>query len=1202
MDWPFVHSLAMGADIPWDTLLWRLLDGDNVTRKTAEAEFAALTQMPCSDDVLLGLVRVLHSTSPDDVRALAAVLLRRVLVRDTVSLWPRATHKVREVLKYELVAVFEGGEQNRAIARKVCDLVGDLASRILADGQWEALVPKLLEWCHGPIISLRETALHVLERIALCLGQEMTATGTIIPSHAILPTLVHALDDRHGRVALHALRAWSTVVVTFESVHDVPARALVPRAVARILDVLRFFVATRNVEALLEAIEMLIEVAEPHALVFDAKLEEYVELMATIAEGPTATSSHDAPCLPDSCRQLAMEFLVSLAEQVPSKCRKLPKNTFVQRVYPIAFAMMRELPDLETWDAATCDDDASAGGHALDDDISNLDVGSEALERLVAALGPHRSLSTCFALIQAYAARTEDWVSRHAALVGLCQILAVLDTKHLDASVTHVLAQARDPHPRVCCAALDVLGQLAVDQAPHFQETYHLPVLSLLAHYLDEWTTPRLQAHAAAALRQFLDMCPPDVVTPYLDPMVRQLVAVLEHGPPIRGGGATGPPSPARMATRVFQEQAITALASVATLAGHAFIQYYATLMPPLQQILLQCLEESRYVATKAPAALKAPSSAQSLLTLGGITLECVSLIGQAVGERVFAPDAPAVLKIMAEMQATPSIGGNELIRTYLLQAWARCCTCLRRAFAPYLPLVMPILLEAATQQAEFEVDPSTLACDDDDEGGGSTDTEDIQLAQVNDKCLSIRTSILEEKATACQLLASMVTDLQDAFFPYAEQVTQVFVPLLTDSVHSDIRASAIRAMPALVQCVAISTGGKEANGAAIKQMVDFVLGRLVHALISEPEVDLVVSLLQSMTTCLSETHALHPTLELNEAQLRELVNGLLVVLGDSFQRRALRRGGNDTNEMENGEPDDDDDEEDEDEEDDVSQSSESHVTEQELLFVLAECIGTLAKTHQVRFFPVFMNHLWDKMAALAASGCLLVDRRFALFVVDDVLEHCGSPAMQHLDVFLPVLESAVRELTEPSLVQAAAFGIGLCASLGGAGFAPHAERCLHLLHNVVASPRASSPEQRNASDNAVAALGKFCEFQADAVDAAMLFPQWLQFLPLWGDLEESLAVLRRLCRYVSERHPLVLGAPDYRHVEKVVTVFAAVAEEKFMLKLSKAVGEQETMALRQEVASTLGHLRASIPESTMTQAWTSLTSSQQTALHALFT
>jgi hypothetical protein len=1181
----------------WEALLWSLLAVDNAARNAAESQFASLKQATCSDEVLLGLVRVVHSNSPDDVRALAAVLLRRVLLRDAVSLWPRASEPARATVKQELLAVLEAGEKNRGIRRKVCDTVGELASSILEDGQWDDLLPKLLQWSNAPLVTLREASLRVLEMVAIFLAGQMAATdqADVALDVTVLQTLAKGLADREGRVALNALRALGMLLLNLDALDQVPRPELLASAVPLVLAALHALLVAGQYEEVMEALEVLIEVAEPHAAFFKPCLREYVETMVQIADAPR--DENDDNAMPDGCRQLAMEFLVSLAEQAPSRCRRLPKNMFVQSVYPVAFKMMLELQDMDTWDVANCEDEQSAGGQGIDQEISNFDVGSEALERLVGALGAKRSLPTCFALIQEYAARSDNWVSRHAALVGLCQILDVLDNDNLDAIVRHLLAQANDPHPRVCCTAVDVIGQLSVDQAPQFQEAYHSQALTVLAHYLEDFNKPRLQAHAATALRQFIDMCPPELLTPYLDTMLIQLFALLQHGQSM-APGSNQTPTQAFIATRVVQEQAITAISSVATVAGASFSNYYTAVMPPLQQILMNCLQESVQAAAASPAVLKPQSNAPSSFTLGGITLECLSLIGQAVGKEVFSRDAPAILKVMAEMQATPSIVGNELIRTYLLQAWARCCTCLSHDFAPYLPLVMPTLLEAATQQAEFEVDPSTLASDDDDdESGGSTDSEDIQLAQVNDKCLSIRTSILEEKATACQLLAGMVTDLEDAFFPYAEQVTQVLAPLLTESVHSDIRASAIRAMPALVKCVAISTaapGSKDHGEVAIKQMVDFALGRLVNALTSEPDVDLVVSIMQSMTSCLSDARELHPTLELNEAQLRELVHGLLVVLGDSFQRRAVRRGGAGSDDMEAGEGEEDDD-------DDASQSSETLAAEQELQFVLAECIGTLAKTHGTAFFPVFMTLLWEKVAALAAPGCLVEDRRLALFVVDDVLEHCGAAAMRRLDVFLPVLESALREVSEPSLVQAAAFGVGVCASQGGEAFAPHAEQCLQLLHNVVAHPRAHSPEQRNATDNAVAALGKFCEFQAGAVNAATLFPQWLELLPLCGDLEESLAVSRRLCRYVNDRHPLVLGAPDYRHLAKVVTVLAAVAEDKFLRKMSKAVGEKEASALRNELAATLAGLRATVPEPIMGQAWASLAAPQQAALHALF-
>ena len=104
----------------------------------------------------------------------------------------------------------------------------------------------------------------------------------------------------------------------------------------------------------------------------------------------------------------------------------------------------------------------------------------------------------------------------------------------------------------------------------------------------------------------------------------------------------------------------------------------------------------------------------------------------------------------------------------------------------------MPSLLDAAMQQAEFEMDKET------EERMMQEEDEDIQIAHINDKCVSIRTSILEEKATACQMLSSMVADLKED----VEQVTQVLTPLMTDSVHTEIRTASISAMPSLVLSV----------------------------------------------------------------------------------------------------------------------------------------------------------------------------------------------------------------------------------------------------------------------------------------------------------------------------------------------------------------------------------------------------------------
>ncbi|DBA01359.1 TPA: hypothetical protein N0F65_001598 [Lagenidium giganteum] len=1136
---------AMTESGAWEKLLWSLMSADNAERNHAEACFAELKEH--ADQTLVGLVQVVHSPASDDVRGLAAVLLRRVLLRDAVSLWPNANDGVRTLVKAQLLAVLSS-ERNRSIRRKVCDTVGELASSILDDGQWDELLPTLLQWSQDANVTLRETTLRVLEMIALYLASMLECEDEDLRAHfevTFLGVLENALADTDGRVAVNAARALAMLLINMESL-QLQRQERLTATLPLILQAIHRMLLNQQFDDVMETLEVLIEVIEPHALFVKPCLREYVETMVQIA---------DAATVPDGCRQLAMEFLVSLAEHARAACRKLAKNFFVNAVYPVAFKMMLELQDVDTWSVLTCDDEEDElNGH----EISNFDVGSEALERLVDAIGAKKSLAKCFALIHEYAANTDNWVFRHAALVGLCQILEIVPPENLEMVVRHLFNQAYDAHPRVCCTAIDVIGQLAMDQAPQFQELYHKEALAMLLHYLNEFEKPRLQAHAATALRQFIDSCQPHLFEPYLEKLLHQLFLILQR------------PNHAR----VVREQAITALSSIATMSGPGFAKYYGSVMPTLKQILLDNLNDiMKWQLAGA-------------FTLGGITLECISLIGVAVGKATFAADAEDVMKIMAEMQNTPRIAGNEWIRTYLLQAWARCCKCLGQDFASYLPIVMPSLLFAATQQAEFEVDPSQLP--DEDE---AVENDDIQIAQVNDRCLSIRTSVLEEKATACQLLASMVADLEGAFLPYAEQVTQVLAPLMTDSVHSDIRSAAINSMAALVKCVAIAAVSAD----TIKQMLDFALGRLVNALTSEPELELVMNIMQSMKECI--TNALGDNtngVRLNEAQLKELVQGLLVVLGDSMQRRAARRAEKLADDSDSGDEYEDVDEGSEGGEDDLEQ------LEQHLQFVMADCMGYLAKTHREQFFPVFEALLWEKISEMTAAHCLPEDRKLALYILDDVLEHCGAPAMAQMDVFLPLLLDVLKTSNGYApVVQAACFGIGVCARFGGDSFAGYAQTCVDLLGEVLNDPQAYDSFQINATDNATSAFGLIGEHHPSAVDAHALFAQWLQLQPLRGDLEESLEVMKRLCRLVHERNEHVLGGPDGQHVGTIVRIFAEFLTNADAY--TAEVGEEPFQNTRAIVAQTLTNLRASVPDQAMAHVWAALPAPHQMALHALF-
>lgn len=75
---------------------------------------------------------------------------------------------------------------------------------------------------------------------------------------------------------------------------------------------------------------------------------------------------------------------------------------------------------------------------------------------------------------------------------------------------------------------------------------------------------------------------------------------------------------------------------------------------------------------------------------------------------------------------------------------------------------------------------PEDLDEDDDD--------EEVERIQLGDKTVCIRTSTLEEKATACNMLCCYMDELKQGFLPYVKQVADIMVPLLKFYFHEEVR------------------------------------------------------------------------------------------------------------------------------------------------------------------------------------------------------------------------------------------------------------------------------------------------------------------------------------------------------------------------------------------------------------------------------
>ncbi|KAB1996639.1 hypothetical protein ES319_D13G244900v1 [Gossypium barbadense] len=179
--------------------------------------------------------------------------------------------------------------------------------------------------------------------------------------------------------------------------------------------------------------------------------------------------------------------------------------------------------------------------------------------------------------------------------------------KNLEQVVSMVLNSFNhSDHPRVRWAAINAIGQLSTDLGPDLQNQYHQRVLPALAAAMDDFQNPRVQAHAASAVLNFSENCTPEILTPYLDGIVSKLLVLLQNG------------------KQMVQEGALTALASVADSSQEPFQKYYDAVMPYLKALLVNATDKSNRM-------LRAKS------------MECISIVGMAVGKEKFRDDAKQV-------------------------------------------------------------------------------------------------------------------------------------------------------------------------------------------------------------------------------------------------------------------------------------------------------------------------------------------------------------------------------------------------------------------------------------------------------------------------------------------------------------------------------------------------------------------------------
>lgn len=827
--------------------LTQLLQGlqatDNTVRTAAEEQLNREWVGQRPDYLLMGLAEQMGGSSDEGTRSFSSVLFRRIAGRTTKDntsgenkeVFLQLNHETKITIRAKILQSY-ANEPVHAVRHKVADAVAEIARQytddnILApDGSrdtWQELLSALHSASISPDTATRESAFRIFE----------TTPGIIEKQHeqAVLGVFRKGLQDDDVNVRIAAMSAFSQFFQSLTKKAQVKYYVLVPD----VLNTLMPLKESRNSEELTRALVAIIELAEVASKMF----KEHFSTLVNVCMEMIADKS-----LEDQARQNALELMATFADYNPTMCKN-DKN-YISNMVTQCLSLMTDVgaddEDSEDW--------ANQEDVDLDESDLNHVAGEQTMDRLANKIGGKDLLPPTFTWLPRML-QSGNWQDKHAALMCISAIsegCAEIMEGELDQVLQLMMPTLHDLHPRTRWAACNALGQMSTDFKGTMQTKYHSVVLPALIATLTA-QEPRVQAHAAAALVNFCEEAEKEILEPYLDSLLTNLMQLL------------------RSPKRFVQEQALSTIATVADSAETLFGKWYPELMPPLFSVLQEPNEkDKRLLRAKA--------------------MECATLIALAVGKERMGQDALNLVQVLGNVQASIT-DDDDPQESYLLHCWGRMCRVLGRDFTPYLKTIMPPLMKLAQAKADIQL------LDDEENVAQIQEEEGWELVPLKGKYIGIKTSTLDDKYMAIELITIYAQYLEAGFAEFVLAIMEkVALPGLAFFFHDPVRVASAKAVPQLLNSYKTAYGvGSQEYLALWRGTIEKVL----EVLETEPAVETLAEMYQ----CFYESVEVSGKDSLSNEHMAIFISSAESVIKD-YQNRVKARAEEDEQRDDGEEPD----------------------------------------------------------------------------------------------------------------------------------------------------------------------------------------------------------------------------------------------------------------------------------------------------------
>lgn len=1026
-------------------VLQALQSTDNTVRTQAEKTLNDewINQRP--DMLLMGLAEQMQGSQDEGTRAFSAVLFRRMSARtikeassgESKEIFLHLSSEARGQIRGKLLQA-HAQEPKTSVRNKIGDAVAELARQYTDE---EVMNPDGSRdtWPEllGALFQASNSPEAGMRESAFKIFE--STPGIIEKQHenAVLEVFNRGIKDPEADVRLATMSAFSAFFVSLTKKSQQKYYALIPE----ILNTLVPLKEANDSDQLTKALVTIIDLAEASSKMFKGVFSQLVTLAISMI------SDKD---LEDQTRQNALELMATFADCNPTMCRKEP--AYIENMVTQCLSLMTDVgaddENAEEWNAQEDLD--------LDESDSNHVAGEQCMDRLANKLGGQIVLPPTFTWLPRMITST-NWRDRHAALMAISAIsegCQELMEGELDKVLELVVPALNDPHPRVRWAGCNALGQMSTDFKGTMQTKYHQVVLQALIPVLGA-PEPRVQSHAAAALVNFCEEAEKDILEPYLDTLLQQLMALLQNP------------------KRFVQEQALSTIATVADSAESAFGKWYDRLMPLLFNVLTQPNE-------------------RDLRLLRAKAMECATLIALAVGKDRMGQDAVNLVQILGTVQAN-LIDDDDPQEQYLLHCWGRMCRVLGQDFVPYLDAVMPPLTKLATAKADIQL------LDDEENVAQIEQEEGWELVPLKGKYIGIKTSTLDDKFMAIELITIYAQNLEAGFARFAADILEkVAFPGLAFFFHDPVRVASAKAVPQLLNSFKAAHGVTSQEYAA---MWNKTLEKVLEVLETEPAIETLAEMYQ----CFYESVEVSGKDSLSNQHMATFITSAETVLKD-YQERVKQRL-EDAAEREEG--------------DELDEELQFAIEDdQTLLSDMNKAFHTIFKHQGQSFLP----H-WERLLNyydLFVTSTDPTQRQWALCILDDVLEFCGPASWNyHTHIVQPLIDGMRDDA--PANRQAACYGAGVAAQKGAEAWSEFAAGSLPILFQVTQRPNARSDDDAFATENACASIAKILHFNSSKVpNVPEVVNAWIDTLPVTNDEEAAPYAYSFLAELIEQANPAV--------------------------------------------------------------------------------